>query len=196
MVKQSNKIEKLNLKEMEDEIIQSSLPKIALSGKAGAGKSTISKKLALKKKLLICSFAKPMKDMMTIYQTKFGLDCKKDREFLIYIGQHMRKKGIEEGKMDPILRHCLINCHKAIKQNKGIVIDDLRMPQELDYLRKLGFSSFRVVGREHDNSFIESQGGSKTNLTEIALDNVDLPVIDNSEGKKLDNIVTEIDQLL
>lgn len=180
-------------------IKQSNITKIAIAGHAGAGKSRFSNSVI--KNFNVCgySLAKPMKETMTQIQTKFGLPHKKDRSFLLMFGKFLRQTGQSEQVMDPILYVCLRECFEIISKGHGVVIDDLRLPIEYEFLKSLGFVCIRLVGREMSTEQITQEGGSKNHITEVGLNGVDLLSFDNSEDMDNDAfdkfVYTTIDSL-
>jgi len=105
--------------------------RIALCGKICAGKSHVAKLLANKYNLEIFSFAAKIKE---IAKDLFGM-ITKDRKILQQIGDKMRE--IDEKVWIKYL----------IKQMEGknnIIIDDLRLQNEVDFLKKNGFTIIRL----------------------------------------------------
>lgn len=155
---------------------------IALAGKAGAGKSTIANHLVTKFGFKRCFFAEPIYNMMYYFQEQCGFEQVKERDLLQQFGALMRMSAKAKNKQDPVLRFMEQRVSQLLADDSvmGIVIDDLRMPQELEWLQSNGFNCFRLVGREHASESMS--GGSKNHVTEIALDNVDLKEIDNQHS--------------
>jgi cytidylate kinase len=105
--------------------------RIALCGKICAGKTHVAKLLANKYNLEIFSFAAKIKE---IAKDLFSMKTK-DRKLLQQIGDKMRE--IDEN----IWIKFLI---KQIEGKNNIVIDDLRLQNELDVLKKNGFTIIRL----------------------------------------------------
>lgn len=147
---------------------------IALTGKAGSGKSTFADYF-VEKGFVKLSFATPLKEDMAYIQSKYGFKQEKDRPLLQWLGCHYRKTGLDQNIEDPIIS----KMRMAIKDNSkfNIVIDDLRLPIEHQFLKTIGAECFRVCGREHDSK--NMSGGCKQHITEIGLDDTCFDLIVN-----------------
>lgn len=155
--------------------------RIAFTGKAGSGKSTASNYLEKIADFQRVSFAKPLYDLMYIVQERMGLENKKDRKLLQFLGEHARKTAIESGLQDPILTLMDQQINKLDSDDCSscnIVVDDLRMKVEKNFLEKRNFFMFRIVGRSHSES--NMSGGSTTHKTEVDLDDEIFETINNN----------------
>lgn len=164
--------------------------RIALAGKARSGKSTGAEHLAKTFKYARVSFAKPLYDVLHYAQRRFGFKKEKNREFLQFLGSWARKYAIANKLPDPVLTIA----KKTIDKHEKVVIDDLRMKIEKDFLEKEGFKIYRIVGREVDDIGF---GGSKNHITENDLNDCQLEEIANDGTvedyeKKLDSVVIEL----
>jgi ABC-type glutathione transport system ATPase component len=165
-----------------------SIKRIAFSGKAGSGKTTAAQHLVDKHKFSRVSFAKPLYDVLYYAQKKFGFKKEKNREFLQFVGVWARKFAFANELPDPVLDIA----KKSIAKHSQVVFDDLRMKVEYNLLKEMGFKMYRLTQREHDAN--NMAGGSKQHITEIDLDDVELPEVNNDGSiddfkKKLDEIV-------
>lgn len=149
---------------------------LLLSGKAGAGKSTLANYLVKYKNYTKYSLASPLYEIMRKKNDVFGLPDYKDRPFLQAVGQTLRKTASANREADPIMKKAYNMMASQTKIGKPIVIDDLRLKFEISsflmFARKMDkkCAIVRVVGREHDEA--NMSGGSKSHVTEIELDNI------------------------
>ena len=160
-------------------------PRIALTGKAGAGKSTIAGLLE-KKGYTVVSFATPLKEFYKTFAVKFNFDPNvKDRFFLQTIGKIIAQKSKQADEINSILKMA----KQKIERIRGpVVVDDLRFGPEEALLKDLNFVRMRVVGREYDA--LQMSGGSKTDVSEIDLDKVEFPEISNTSSlEELEKVV-------
>lgn len=151
---------------------------IAFAGKAGVGKTTASNYLKNEfqkqgKNCVVLSFATPLKECSKYITDKFSLPDVKYRELLQFLGKFTRQ---ETSKLnyDGILKVM----DKALKKYKDsiIIIDDLRMKIEYNFLLEKGFRIMRLVGNEYNED--NMNGGDKKHVTEVDLDDVDLETVD------------------
>ena len=113
--------------------------KIAICGKMTSGKTTIAKLLEIDYDFKIFSFANGVKKIANeIFDMK-----NKDRILLQNIAEKL--KEIDE---DIWIKYSL----KNMKNHKNIVIDDLRFPNELKYLKNLGFIIIRINISEEEQT--------------------------------------------
>lgn len=168
--------------------------KIALTGNICSGKSYLSKILAKKYDLKIYSFAGKIKE---IAHDLFNMDLNnKDRELLQNIADKMK-----EIDSDIWIKYLM----KSIQNQENIIIDDLRFPNELEYLKKAGFIIIRVSVSE--NVRIERikklypityqqhiEGGKHNSESNVHKLNVDLEV--NSDLMALGKIEEYLNKIL
>lgn len=108
--------------------------KIAITGKMGSGKTTIANMIQqLDNRYEKISFAGKIKELAV---DLFDMKCK-DRELLINIGTKFRE--IDENVW---INYVIKQTHK--KNNKYVVLDDLRFQNELDILVKHGWKIINV----------------------------------------------------
>lgn len=144
--------------------------KVALCGKKTSGKSTVAEILT-EFGFQVLSFATPLKKVRdvcvdTLNLSKDEASGGKHRELLKSLGLYVRQVKTDDDK-DPVIEYM----RQEIDVWYPIVIDDLRMPQELEFLRQHNFDIFRVCrpGLEPDS-----------HITETALDHVNFPIIENN----------------
>jgi hypothetical protein len=115
---------------------------IAISGKAGAGKSAFARQLAetLGVPCKIMSYAGPLK---TMCEAEWGItkDMVGGREALERYGD---EKRAEHGE-DYFIRLLDLTITGLIAKGVFPIIDDLRLADEYDHLTQLGFFRLRVV---------------------------------------------------
>ena len=186
---------------MSDEI------KIALTGKMRSGKSTVAEILWLDYDLTRRSFGGALKyyaDKMfegsTAYPIEieeYGEPCpfdgkrdtriKKPRKLYQDFGQAMRQ--LDE---DIWIRHVekAIESDKLFPDYKGVVIDDLRQPNEYEWAKANGFTIIRVNAREDFRIQRAINSGDKFDLESLEHDteqHVDSFAVDyeiNNDGDK------------
>lgn len=171
-----------------------SVPNIVLLGKAGAGKTTCADMLVDE---FPCgyrrySIAAPLKDIATKI---WGTEALTDRGKLQSLGVAVR--GIDE---DAWIRLCAQKIERETTRPEYLdgshylggaaVVDDCRFPNELQYLKGLGFVSVRVIaGRNRRLARLQANGKLQDEAqldheSETALDDVATDyVIDNSDDK-------------
>ena len=158
--------------------------KIAICGKMTSGKTYISNKLAQKYNLEIYSFARGVKK---IAKELFNMNYK-DRLLLQNLAQ----------KMKEINENVWINyLDNIINKKKNIIIDDLRFPNELKYLRKNNFIIIRLkISKEEQKKRLKIKYKNYNNHikginheSELNIENlkVDYEVISNE--KTFDKII-------
>jgi len=147
----------------------------AFSGKAGSGKDTAAdimiEKLGIKAKRT--SFAKPLYEAMYAAQDSLGIERHKDREFLRFLADNIRKN-----RDDFFVR----KLEGEIKKEKGedsVIITDLRFPIEAEFLRRSGFVLVRIER-------IERKVDGDCHDSETALDNFDFDYYIFNDGTKED----------
>ena len=135
--------------------------KLAVIGKAGAGKSAIAEKLCNKGYIRL-SFASKVKEIAwDILQKPLDKTQPKDREFLQKLGTDLARAY----DPDVWIRHFQAAYWKWLKfGKKDFVVDDARFVNEVEYLRSEGFVVVRVVGRGY------SMGALGNHVSETQLD--------------------------
>ncbi len=162
-----------------------SLPDIAILGKAGAGKTTAAMVLADAADYQRMSIADPLKD---IAHTIWGTAARTDRDKLQRLGVAVREID-EDAWVNLFIRRRL----SSLRQDGycgRVVVDDVRFPNELVELQRIGFISIRVtaprdqrirrltgIGKLQDESQLEHE-------SECALDDYNADYsIENDEEK-------------
>ena len=200
---------------MSDEI------KIALTGKMRSGKSTVAEILWLDYDLTRRSFGGALKyyaDKMfegsavyPIEVEEYGEPCpfdgkrqtriKKPRKLYQDFGQAMRQ--LDE---DIWIRHVeqAIEADKLFPHYKGVVIDDLRQPNEYEWVKANGFTIIRVNADEGDRIQRAERAGDEFDLESLEHDTeqhvdsfaVDYEINNDSDKealrRKVDEILMEI----
>jgi hypothetical protein len=128
---------------------------IALSGKAYSGKTTAARILAERPGHRIVSFAEPIKrmcaaefhylvtmdDLLNNKKKEIDIDGKKMtvRDLLIQFGRMYRS-------IDPDfwVKKLLHECADDLRTGRGVIIDDMRYPNEYDILTRMGGRLIRV----------------------------------------------------
>lgn len=121
---------------------------IAISGKMGSGKSTLADGLEqwarLNKKGITVTrlkFADPIYEAARSSYTALGLEPLKDRKLLQFMGAHFKEKFGPSFWTDQIRDR--INNLTFIGDNL-IIIDDLRFPNEAEFVKSLGGTVIRL----------------------------------------------------
>lgn len=118
--------------------------KLAFSGKSGYGKDTCADIVCKDRIAVKVRFAQPIYDVVEHLQATLGVPIEKDRALLRWIGGDFLREhygddkvwfDIQARKIDAILE----------ESQSGIVIPDLRLPYEYDFLRDRGFTIIKVV---------------------------------------------------
>lgn len=110
--------------------------RLSIYAKARAGKSTAARYLVKNHRFVSVSFGKKVKQY---YHKIFGKPNGKDREGYQWFGQTMRQRDplVWIRQVDPLIR-------RGIEKEWNIVVDDMRQPNEYEYLKSLGFVMVRV----------------------------------------------------
>ena len=196
---------------MSDEI------KIALTGKMRSGKSTVAEILWLDYDLARRSFGGALKyyaDKMfegsaayPIEIEEYGEPCpfdgkrdtrvKKPRKLYQDFGQAMRQ--LDE---DIWIRHVeqAIEADKLFPHYKGVVIDDLRQPNEYEWAKANGFTIIRVNADEGDRIQRAERAGDSFSADDLAHDteqhvdgfSVDYTIVNDGSLSDLKRQVDEI----
>ena len=200
---------------MSDEI------KIALTGKMRSGKSTVAEILWLDYDLTRRSFGGALKyyaDKMfegsaayPIEVEEYGEPCpfdgkrdtrvKKPRKLYQDFGQAMRQ--LDE---DIWIRHVeqAIEVDRLFTEYKGVVIDDLRQPNEYEWARDNGFTIIRVNASEDRRLKRAEQAGDSFSADDLAHDteqhvdgfSVDYTIVNDGSlsdlKRQVDEIMSEI----
>jgi len=138
--------------------------KIAFIGKAGSGKTTMSRLLVKRFGFKRLSFAKPMKQITQNIIFWRPLDKKRDRVFLQILGDGAREKiakNVWIRRMEFTLRKL---------EDDGfvdIVIDDCRYLNEAQFLKDNGFVTIKLFGRAYSDV---PKHVSETELDQISAD--------------------------
>ena len=114
--------------------------RIALTGKAGSGKSTAAKWLVTKHEFVRLSFATPLR---VVVRDLFGIDTFNmkmpvGRDLLQRVGVALR-----EVDADVWVRQMEVKLN-ALPVDANVVIDDMRFPNEAEWARRNGFEIVRL----------------------------------------------------
>ena len=171
---------------------------IAITGKLESGKSTLAKEIQKHHKeggVLMMAFAKPLKDMCNTY---FGFSYKDlytpegkkryserwsmtTREFMQRLGQGLREAicpdvWVKLLKTDILIKKDIYNV---------IIVDDARMPNELEMIHELGGIVIRVIRPDH----VAVSNGIKNHPSEQDLpdDLIDYDIVNDGTADDLWN---------
>lgn len=131
---------------------------IGLCGPAGSGKSTLATEFALVNGWCLISFADPVRKMLEAMNPIVG-----DSRYLDLVNQYgydeakrrfpevralLQKLGTEAGRGvlgdDVWTKYATPRIHSGVYWSGGVVIDDVRMPNEAELVRELGGVVIRV----------------------------------------------------
>jgi hypothetical protein len=135
---------------------RSSSLRIAISGKARSGKDTGARHFKQKYGGKIRHFSDALYEILYATQDKCKLENKKDPKFLQFVGQWARDQNPD------VWVNLLIN---RLDLDNNCFVADVRYPNELEALKKLGFITIRI---NRDNRDIDRD---PTHESETALDN-------------------------
>lgn len=148
---------------------QPTLQIIALSGKRGAGKTSAADYLALKYGYRVVSFASSLRDMAKLFFPFTDVDfggTKKERPYREY-DWTPRDFLISLGALGRYYDNDYWVKKAHLESMKGkIVVDDLRFPNEVEYLKQLGAKIVRINRYERLNIY----GKNLDDPSETALD--------------------------
>lgn len=168
--------------------------KIALYGKMGSGKSTIAKHLHQKHQMVILSFATEIKFLARRLFGGVTDGPQKDRVLLQKLGASMR--AIDD---DVWTKFLIRNIKHLETYSTNIVVDDLRLPEEADALRKEGFFIIHIdTADELRAKRVEII--NPHDRTETAMDSYDkfdatISITEVNEADTLDLVDAAIDHL-
>jgi len=191
--------------------------RIALTGRMRSGKSTIAEHLWLKYEFAKISFANSLKIMADrlfshLYEPIYE-DCpfseggrsikgyRKHRALLQELGQKMRE--IDENVWIRQAEQSM-KVFENLRSTKGVVIDDLRQPNEYEWARANGFIVIRVEASESLRIERAERSGDSFSEEDLAHDtekHVDIFAVDytitndgdlNDLKRQVDEIMSEI----
>jgi hypothetical protein len=142
--------------------------KIAILGKAGSGKSTLSDKLVNELQYKRLSFAGKMKEFVeAILMRPLDKSNPLDREFIQRFGTDLCRKRDPE----VWIKHFALTYKETIQKqvDKRVVVDDCRFLNEAEFLRKEGFMFVKLTGRGYDMGDL-GKHQSETELEQIVPD--------------------------
>lgn len=114
--------------------------RIAFGCQAQVGKDTAVEYLIRAHGGIKLSFAEPLYDIMKYAQGRCGIEVKKDREFLQWVGTEWARKR------DPDLWvKCFVTRLKKIPTGTNVFVSDLRFPNEFKALKEAGFTCVRIL---------------------------------------------------
>lgn len=187
--------------------------RIALTGRMRSGKSTIADHLWLKHDFAKVSFASSLKQLADrlfshLYEPIYE-DCsiseggrsvkeyRKPRALLQTLGQKLREIDedvwIKQAEQD-------VELAEAWRSTAGVVIDDLRQPNEYEWARANGFIIIRVEADEALRLKRAEQAGDSFSEEDLAHDteqhsdkfDVDYTIVNNGDMDELERQVDEI----
>lgn len=171
---------------------------IALTGQARSGKSTAAAYISYKYDLERLSFSREIKRIAEKL-FPYMLDGGKPRSLYQKIGQKMREidpevwiKQTEEW----------IAFEERYKDYKGVVIDDLRQPNEYKWAREKGFSIIRINANEDTRIKRANIAGDRFDTkdmhheTELYVDDFEVDYEISNDGKPLEDLHAEIDAIM
>jgi len=145
--------------------------KIALVGKAGSGKSTVAKFFVERLGYRKLAFADAVKATAE-FVFKRAMVKPKDRVLLQWLGDGCRQ--FDENVWINHLGLLLHGVESQYRKNQvfynGLVIDDVRYPNEATFLKQNGFSIVKLVGRGYELSKEEALHPSERNVETIPAD--------------------------
>jgi dephospho-CoA kinase len=163
--------------------------KVGLIGKMCSGKTYVSCVLSRRCALKKFAFADKVKEIAV---DLFGME-KKDRKLLQQIGQSMR--DIDEN----VWINYLI---KSTKNKDRIIIDDIRYPNELETLKKNGFTIIKLVIDDKTQEerimstypeMYEQHLNNRNHKSEIYIDSMKADYEIVSDENVIENILKSID---
>jgi dephospho-CoA kinase len=163
---------------------------IALTGWAGAGKTTVAQYLEQKYRYKRISFADGIKDIAK----KYFFVQEKNRKLLQQIGEKMR-----EIDQDVWVKYTLHRI-EYIELDSPVVIDDLRRMNEFEALQRKGFIVIRIEANEdiRIDRLIKRDGFCDRTLlyneSENGVAHLEFPIIYNNGT--LDELYRNIDKLM
>lgn len=137
--------------------------KIAFIGKAGSGKTTMSRLLINRFKFKRLSFAAPLKKIAQSIVFWRPLNKKTDRAFLQILGDGAREKI----DMNVWIRRLEFSLRNLENEGANIVIDDCRYLNEAQFLKDNGFVTIKLFGRAYSDT---PKHRSETELEQISAD--------------------------
>lgn len=170
------------------------LPSIAISGKAGAGKTTAAGILENAGYQSV-SIADPLKD---IAEEVWGVGARKDRDILQPLGQRIRQ--MDEDAWSNLAIRRMQEAGLGVS-GKLFVIDDLRFPNEYHALRTEGFIVVRIEARTELRIVRLQNNGKLQNaeqlgdISETALDDAEFDYVIENNGTWSEFVKLVLDML-
>ena len=137
--------------------------RIAFGCQARVGKSTGVQYLIQNYGGSELSFARPLYEILYFAQKKCGFDLQKDRKFLQWVGTQWARE-----KEPDIWVNCLLRELKT-SHEENIYVSDIRFPNELEALKKEGFTCVRIIRNNSTTESSTSTHVSETSLTGLPL---------------------------
>lgn len=140
--------------------------KIAFGFEARVGKDTAVDYLIKNYGGTRLSFAKPLYDIQSYTQKICGLPQEKDRKFLQIVGTEWGREKNPNIWVDIVLKQI-----QDLGSQENIFISDLRFPNELEALKKAGFTTVWLTRTEKNRlvEFASDAGGSLKHASETSL---------------------------
>lgn len=179
--------------------------RIALTGKLRTGKSTIADHLWLNYDFEKISFATTLRQVAELlfghmheYNNESPTGYSKPRALLQTLGQKMRE--IDEDVWIRQAEQAVLWAEDS-RRTAGVVIDDLRQPNEYDWARANGFIIIRVEASEELRLRRAKQAGDSFSEEDLAHDteqhvegfSVDYTIINDGD---LDDLKRQVDEIM
>lgn len=149
--------------------------RVALGGKARAGKSTAAELLCNCYGGSILNFSEPLYDIMHYAEDRVGLPRDKDRAFLQYIGTSWGR-----GREPDLWVRLMLETVGRLPPAMHVFVGDVRFPNEMSALRDAGFIMIKVTRPGAGLPGEEGMHASETALDSAEWDGV----VDNSGSRE------------
>jgi hypothetical protein len=159
--------------------------RLAFGNKARVGKDTAVNWLIEKYGGVKYSFAEAVYDIMYYAQKVCRFPQEKDRTFLQWIGTEWAR-----AKDPDVWVNIVKEKIEGTNPNVSIYISDVRNPNEVEMLKKLGFTLVRITRKVDD-----IQGGSRQHSSETALDDIKWWDVHIENEGTLEEFYSKLDQL-
>jgi hypothetical protein len=160
-------------------------PHIAIGGRMQAGKTTCADHLVARYDYVRYALADPIKE---IARAEFGWDGRKD----VRGRRLLQELGTAGRNYDADLWLRRFDQRFGARDTRPVVVDDLRLRREVDYLRALGFLTLRVV---RPGTAAREDPTLHAHETETDLENVPFDLVIVNDGA-LDDLRRELERVL
>ena len=184
-----------------DVIPKNKLAIIGFTGKAKSGKDTaaeVFRELAGCDNCEVMSFAQPLKEIAMIFgftrEQCYNQDLKEvvdefwgitPRKFLQLTGTEMFRNHFREDCWTKLFERRIINLKKEITGPKCVLVTDVRFPNEVDCIRRLGGSIFKIQRPSLSTSSNMYRHPSEIYIDELKADLIITNDYDNLDDYKL-----------